>query len=341
MEFKLHTLFESLVSFADEWNNLLRESSSDSPFLRFEYLREWWAALGGGEWSQATLAVVTAHDEEKLIGVAPLFQTTNRDGESALMLLGSIEISDFLDLIVRPSDLTPFLSGLLDLLASSPASSGFALLDWYNVLETSPTLAALEAESAQRGWRFNSEVYQPAPSIPLPADFESYLAAIDKKQRHEIRRKLRRAAENDLPVRWYLVTDESTLDAEMESFFTLMAQDPKKEIFLTPTMRAQMQSTAKVALQNGWLWLAFLEVDGVKAAGALNFDYGNRLWGYNSGVNRAFNELSPGWVLLAHSLQWAIKHGRIEFDFMRGNEDYKYRFGARDRLVMRVVVRRG
>ena len=340
MEFKLHTTFETLAPLAAEWNNLLRDSPSDSPFLRFEYLREWWHTLGGGEWTQAELAVVSAHDDDKLIGVAPLFQTTNREGESALMLLGAIEISDFLDLIVRPSDLTPFVSGLCDLLASSPALSGLSL-DWYNVPEASPTLAALEAESARRGWSFAREVYQPAPSIPLPADFESYLASIDKKQRHEIRRKMRRAAENDLPVRWYLVTDESALESEMDSFFALMGQDPKKEIFLTPTMRAQMQSTARVALQNGWLWLAFLEVDGVKAAGALNFDYGNRLWGYNSGVNRAFNELSPGWVLLAHTLQWAIEHGRVEFDFMRGGEDYKYRFGARDRLVMRVVVRRG
>ncbi|MBI5932345.1 MAG: GNAT family N-acetyltransferase [Chloroflexi bacterium] len=339
MEFTLHTSFETLAPLAREWDDLLHETITDAPFLRFQYLRDWHQTLGGGEWPQALLAAVTAHEDGRLVGVAPLFQTPNREGEPALMLLGSIEISDYLDLIVRPTDLTRFLNGLLDFLASS-LPDGWRVLDWVNLPEASPTLPALESESARRGWTFVRETYQPAPYIPLPADFETYLASIDKKQRHEIRRKMRRASEHEIPVRMRLVDDESTLDAEMDGFFELMKQDPAKEKFLTEAMRAQMLATAHTALRGGWLWLAFLEVGGRKAAGAFNFDYGNRLWGYNSGVNREFIELSPGWVLLGHTLQWACEHGRSEFDFMRGNEEYKYRFGGRDRLVMRVKVTR-
>jgi CelD/BcsL family acetyltransferase involved in cellulose biosynthesis len=336
MEFKLHTTFESLAPLARAWDDMLAESITDAPFLRYNYLRDWWQTLGGGEWPQAELAVVTAHEAGALIGVAPLFYAIN-DGQPALLLLGSIEISDYLDLIVRPADLTRFLTGLLDFLASR-GPENWRALDWVNLPEASPTLAALEADASARGWTFTRETYQPAPYIPLPADFETYLASIDKKQRHEIRRKMRRAAESEIPVRWYLVEDESTLESEMDAFFTLMRQDPAKQAFLTEPMRRQMLATARTALHGGWLWLAFLEVGGKKAAGAFNFDYGNRLWGYNSGVDRAFNEFSPGWVLLAHTIQWACEHGRSEFDFMRGNEEYKYRFGGRDRLVMRAKV---
>jgi CelD/BcsL family acetyltransferase involved in cellulose biosynthesis len=46
-------------------------------------------------------------------------------------------------------------------------------------------------------------------------------------------------------------------------------------------------------------------------------------------------ELSPGWVLLAQVIQWCAEHGRSEFDFMRGDEDYKYRFGGVNKHVMR------
>jgi CelD/BcsL family acetyltransferase involved in cellulose biosynthesis len=49
-------------------------------------------------------------------------------------------------------------------------------------------------------------------------------------------------------------------------------------------------------------------------------------------------ELSPGWVLLAHVIQWCCENGRDEFDFMRGDEDYKYRFGGVNKYVMRVRI---
>jgi CelD/BcsL family acetyltransferase involved in cellulose biosynthesis len=59
---------------------------------------------------------------------------------------------------------------------------------------------------------------------------------------------------------------------------------------------------------------------------------------YNSGYDPNFREISPGWVLLAYLLKWANESGRQIFDFMRGNEDYKYRFGAIDRRVVRARI---
>ncbi|MDO9349315.1 MAG: hypothetical protein Q7T47_08510, partial [Anaerolineales bacterium] len=78
------------------WNDLLAESVTNVPFLRHEYLRAWWQTLGGGEWPRGELAVVAASENGRLSGLAPLFLTSNRDGQPALMLLGSLEISDYL-----------------------------------------------------------------------------------------------------------------------------------------------------------------------------------------------------------------------------------------------------
>jgi CelD/BcsL family acetyltransferase involved in cellulose biosynthesis len=334
MEFNLHKDFSEIS--ASEWNALVETSICDTPFQRHEYLSQWWRTLGGGEWKQAELVLVSASENGKLIGLAPLFKS-EYDGRPALLLVGSIEISDYLDLIVRADDLPRFLSGLFDFLVHSGISAG-AAFDWYNLPDSSPTLAALKAESAARGWTYREEIYRPTPRIALNGSFEDYLARIEKKQRHEIRRKMRRAAESGMPVKFYIVEDPASLDSEIEAFFELMAHDSKKAGFLTPPMRAQMTSTIRSAFENGYLWMAFLTVDGARAAACLNFDYKNKLWGYNSGVSRDFVELSPGWVLLAHQLQWACEHGRSEFDFMRGDEDYKYRFGAVNQYVMRAIV---
>jgi len=78
----------------------------------------------------------------------------------------------------------------------------------------------------------------------------------------------------------------------------------------------------------------------VKAAGKLCFDYNNQLLAYNSAVNYDFMEYSPGWVRLSKLLKWANDEAYEEFDFMRGDENYKYRFGAVDRFVMRATVNR-
>ena len=334
MDFTLHHNFSELDP--NEWNALLSESISDVPFLRYEYLNAWWSTHGGGEWPQAELALVSARENDRLVGIAPLF-LIEHDGQQVLMLLGSIEISDYLDLIVRAEDLSRFLSGTLDFLASYSALA-WSALDWYNLPDNSPTLATLETESTKRGWNFNREPFRPALYVPLPGDFEEYLAGIDKKQRHEIRRKMRRAESSEQSIRWYIVTDEATLDDEAEACCHLMAQDPAKQAFLTQTMRTQMKTMIHAAFKAGWLQLAFLEVDGRKAAGYLNFDYGNRIWIYNSGLDFDFGELSPGWVLLGYLLQWANENGRSEFDFMRGDENYKYKFGGIKRDVLRVKV---
>jgi CelD/BcsL family acetyltransferase involved in cellulose biosynthesis len=338
MNFTLHNDFSEIDS--TTWNALVQESIADTPFSRHEYLSEWWKTLGGGEWGRSDreaapprLVLVSATENDQLIGIAPLF-IEEWDGCRALMLVGSIEISDYLDLIVREADLPRFLSGLIDFLASSFADK-WSALDWYNLPDSSPTLAALKAESDRRGWTYHEEIYRPTPRIPLNGSFEEYLARIDKKQRHEIRRKMRRAAESGR-VRFYIVDKNADIEPELESFFQLMVQDPNKAVFLKDAMREQMSNSIRAAHTYGYLWLAFLEVDGVKAAATLCFDYKNKLWGYNSGVSRDFMELSPGWVIMGHDVQWCCENGRYEFDFMRGDEEYKYRMGGVNRFVMRV-----
>ena len=214
------------------------------------------------------------------------------------------------------------------------------MLDLYNFFEDSPTLPVLKESAEKRGLTFTQEKLQPAPAIQLPSTWEDYLAGIDKKQRHEIRRKIRRAESNPIPVRWYIVQDENTLDAEIEDFLNLMAYDHHKEGFLTEVMRSQMRASLHTAFRAGWLQLAFLVVGDQKAAAYLNFDDANKIWVYNSGIDFSFQELSPGWVLLGYLIEWAINHRRETFDFMRGDEAYKYRFGGKDRFVVRVQIHR-
>jgi CelD/BcsL family acetyltransferase involved in cellulose biosynthesis len=339
MEFSRYDNFDSLSKIKTAWNDLLKENISEVPFLAFEYLQAWWETRGGGEWPQdSELVIITATENNNLIGVAPFFFSNNLDGKPALMFVGAIEVSDFLDFLVRPSELSEFLAGLLDFLEYSTDLPTWEALDLHNILEDSPTLPALAAEAQRRGWNHEQMRLQPSPFIPLPGDFDAYLAQIDKKQRHEIRRKMRNVEQSLAEPGYYTVTDAETLTDETQAFIDMMAQDPSKKAFLTDAMVEHLHNTAKVMFDQGWLHLGFFTLDGNKAAGNFSFIYNNRLWLYNSAWEWEYREFSPGWVLLTHLLQWANENGLEEFDFMRGDEAYKYKFGGQDRYIYRVVV---
>jgi CelD/BcsL family acetyltransferase involved in cellulose biosynthesis len=316
---------------SSEWNALLKKSAIHVPFLRYEYLCSWWQTKGGGEWEDGELAIqISRAPKGELQGIAPFFGL-----DQTLMLLGSHEISDYLDLIVPEERLDTFLNDALGNLAQQ-----WNKIDFYNLLESSPTLPALERFASREGWHLSQERIQPSPLLTLPARWETYLDQLDSRYRHEIERKLRRAEGYFLPVDWYFVQEEKDLDAEIDDFMRLMAYSPEKADFLTQVMESQMRKAIHNAFKAGWLQLTFLTVGGKKAASYLNFDYQNRIYVYNSGLNPIFENLSPGWVLLSYLIQWAIQEKREVVDFMRGDEAYKYHFGGKDRFVYRATLER-
>ena len=141
----------------------------------------------------------------------------------------------------------------------------------------------------------------------------------------------------DERVRTGAELDAARLEEEVDAFIAMMRQDPRKAAFLNPAMREHLQATARFAFEHGQLHLAFLTFEGHKAAAYFSFIEGGKLWVYNSAWEPLYAPCSPGWVLLAKVIQWAIDQGLREVDMMRGDEDYKYKFGAVNRYVTRAL----
>jgi CelD/BcsL family acetyltransferase involved in cellulose biosynthesis len=314
-----------------EWNALLSHSAANYPFLRYEYQRAWWEHLGGGEWPSGELRIALWREEGALRGIAPLFRSA-REGEMRWYFIGSTEISDYLDLIVDGNHHSAFCAALLDALGALPASE-FRTLDLFNLRAASPTAAVLEADTGRRGWKANLSSLQICPVLALPRSWEEYLAGLDKKDRHEIRRKLRRGTDGEDPLELHLAGADA-----LEEFFRLMTADSSKAAFLKPAMRDQFQSIARAMEAAGLLQLAFLQTQGRSVAAYLNFDYGNRIWVYNSGMDPQYAASSPGWILLALLVRRAIEQGREAFDFMRGSEPYKFQWGGVGEQIHRLTI---
>lgn len=325
------------------WDRLVANTSTNVPFLKYGYLDRWWQHRGGGEWPMdAEISIIAGYlggyPGGTLAGVAPIFSVPEK-GNSTLHLMGSVEISDYLDFICPPQLMHPFLDGLFSFFIQQAMPQANRLV-LFNIPENSPAIEYLNGLPADKGWEVQVEKVSHTPVIQLAGDWDAYLAGIDKKQRHEIRRKLRRVGEIEGEVAWSIIRDPSRLDSAIQVFLDMMVLDPEKQVFLSPAMHRQMTAIIQWAFQAGLLQLAFLTINSENAAAYLCFDYDDRIWVYNSAIDLRFQEHSPGWVLLAHLIRNAIETGKKSFDFMRGDEAYKYRFGATDSFVMKAVVSR-
>lgn len=317
-----------------EWNDLVRRSSCDTLFLTWEWQSTWWKHLGEGT---LLLLGFRAESDGRLIGIAPLFHTQNDDGKSVLNLNGCRDVSDYLDLIIEVGQEDAVYHALLDYLKNEAAA--WDLVDLCNIPQNSPTPVRLRELAEAQGYQTLVEIEDVCPIIELPPSWDDYLMMLDKKQRHEVRRKLRKA-DREVDTRFLIVGPEHDLRAEMQDFVELHQKSaPEKDEFMDPQMQGFFFEVAEVLQANGWLQLAFVVMDGQKSASLLNFDYGGTILVYNSGYDpMQFHQLSPGIIVTARCIEHAIALGRRKFDFLRGDEVYKYRFGAQDSEVKRLLI---
>lgn len=166
--------------------------------------------------------------------------------------------------------------------------------------------------------------------LSLPTDFDSYLHAIGKKQRHELRRKRRRYEEVVGEVRF-----ESATGSVVEEFIRLHRRSPgAKGVFMD---EARATLFRRLIALDGWR-IDMLRHPGSGEMVAALFVYvdDDGYFLYNSAFDPELREASPGNVILTLAIEMAIGAGSSRFDFLKGEEEYKYRLGAHPRPLYRV-----
>lgn len=316
---------------ADEWDALVAKSMTRTPFQYLSYQKAWWDHL---QPENSELNTIVVRQNGELIGIACLYVMNN-----LVHFNGCVEETDYLDVITAVADAENVWRAVFDTLCS-PAYPDWAYLELCNIPAESPSRLIVPQLAGQQNFTFEETVNEVCPIIDLPATFADYLAQIDSKQRREIKRKLRRA--QGAGAELIIIGPEDDIDEAVDEFLTLLQKSTfEKRDWLTDGRRAMFHDAAREAMKAGILQLLFIAVDGRKAATLFNFDYNDRIWVYNSGLDpEAFGNLSLGVVLTAKAIELAIENGRKDFDFLRGDETYKYRFGAKDTYIYRLNVTR-
>ena len=316
---------ESFELLSAEWDDLAQRGISNTPFQMLAYQRAWWTNLG-----QGTLHTLALRDEAgALLGLGCFYL---HDGIIAFN--GSKEESDYLDIVAPPENAHQLWEAVFETLLPK---LHWHTLDLWNLSAESPTRSIVPLLANAKTYHCTEEVAELCPVITLPNSFDAYLDQLEKKQKQELKRKLRLAA--GLEAKMVRINSAEQLPNDVNDFLDLLQKSTvAKNAWLNPSRTALFQETAEDALDKGILELLFLELEGERVATLFNFSYAGRTWVYNSGLDTSLEQLGAGTILTALSIQQAILRGDTHFDFLRGNEAYKYRFGAHDTPIYRLIV---
>jgi CelD/BcsL family acetyltransferase involved in cellulose biosynthesis len=356
----------------DEWERLLRTTAAATPFSRWTFHRAWWDAYGGNAHEQ--YLVMTSLDDTEIRAIAPLMHrheleaqdlsnhTTVRehsptcrtvDGEALAVMFGASYHADYATVLTTPHD----IGRAADTLAATFAGAGrfdegqsWDVVDLRRLRGEDPVLAALDGafrkEATVDGWTVEREQEDVCPVVTVRGDtWDGYLATLDKKDRHEIRRKLRRATTiGDLSIEIVPPNPEAiddfvrlhTLRFGERGLFPDNEGGARSRRFINRLAQLELAEP-----NDGQLHVARVRCGHKLIFTAVAFDDGQTCYLYNAGMDPDASLASPGVTGFALYIRDRIEVGRRRFDFLRGDEKYKYEWGAVDEPIYRLLVQRG
>jgi len=308
------------ASLEAEWSELARLRADPNVFLTPDWIR---VARAYDRREQITLWIAER-------GIAALAL----EDDGTISFAGG-EYTDYQDVVAKPVDVPVVAESLAAWIAAR--RSPRAIFEF--VPEDSGTLDALSAGLGRAGYEVRLDRLVSAPRLTLSDSFEAYVDHLGKKERHELRRKLR-GLETGRRVAFRFASDSERASV-FDRFVALHRRSRgEKAEFMTEEMEGFFRDLAQMLGSRGWLRLGVMNVDGEDAAVVFAFVYEGTFALYNAAYEVALASLSVGIACYAYAIRAAIEEGMRTCDFLRGGEPYKYDLGASDRWLLRLEATR-
>ena len=328
----------ALSALEAEWWDLFARCPAATPFRSPAWLLPWWRVFAPGP--LRTVAVRRGGD---LVALAPLYL---EEASRRLLPLG-IGLSDDLDMLVPPAAHHAPVAGrdtpddghdlgavVLDALA---AFDGWDVLSLEELGPTSPALAW----AVPRGWSAEDADQSRCPVLAWDDGGRDVGAVVPPGKLRKLRMARHRADRRGAAVE--IATPDTAL-AHVEALFRLHAArwESRGEagVLADPAVQAFHRDAAPRLAAAGLLHATLLRIDGQVAGVFHGLRRGRQLFAYLGGFDPAFAYESPGTVLMGHALETMMRDGAGTLNLLRGQEAYKYEWGAVDRIHRRRALRR-
>jgi CelD/BcsL family acetyltransferase involved in cellulose biosynthesis len=300
-----------------EWSELARRRAYPTLFLTPEWIG---LARAYDRREQITLSIAETR------GIAALA----RDDDGTISFAGG-ELTDYQDIVAKAADVPIVAEAFAEWIAASRTPR--VLLEF--VQEESGTLDVVAGVLTAAGYDVQIDRLVTAPRVKLPNSFEMYVQGLGKKERHELRRKLRRLETGRRVTFRFAGEDERA--SVLERFVALHRRSRgEKAEFMTDETERFFRDVAETLAARGWLRLGVLNAGGEDAAVLFAFAYEGTLALYNAAYDPALGALSVGIASHAYAIRAAIDEGLGTYDLLRGDEPYKYDLGGTDHWLLRL-----
>ncbi|MBI3955356.1 GNAT family N-acetyltransferase [Candidatus Gottesmanbacteria bacterium] len=303
------------------WDDLVRQSPTATFFQTKSWLEIWLKHF------PVEHKIIGVYEREELIGMVPLNLANDKVNLLGITpVLNGELVSDFGDIIAKISYEKIVWQ---EILAKFKVQSSKFKIELDFIREDSPSYKVLKELGGQE------EIQDEAPYLDLPKTWEEYLDSLDRHNRHELKRKMRKIENEDMKI----VTSLCTFEDINELFRLMEISSEEKRRFLSKEMKAYFQDLITSSFNNKTAELMFMQKDHLNIAVTLSFIYQNDVLLYNSGFDPEYGYLSAGLILKAHLIKRAIEQNMKRFDFLRGNERYKYDLGGKKRKLYKITFK--
>ena len=292
------------------WSEIFTRANNISPFNSYE----WFTALCSNILNDDP-EIMICWDKDQPIGIIPAFIKKNK-----FTFLTDERVTDLTGIITLPGHEYQTTEKLASFIIENDLELDISPLEPEGLLcKLLPTfiddIKIVQADIC--------------PILTLADSWEGYLNSLSTKSRHELRRKMRKASSFEMRI-----VDRSEIDI----FFKLMAaSDASKEKFLNDRICNFLVMLADLFAAKQWLRMRALYSNETPVAALYAFQMNSHIYLYNSGFDPAFHQSSPGIAAISQDIRAAIDEGMQYYDFLRGNEEYKFRFGAQTRSTVRLT----
>ena len=316
---------EALTALEPAWWDLFARCPAATPFRSPAWLLPWWRVFGPGP-----LRAVALWRGDRLVALAPLYL----EAASRRLLPLGIGLSDDLDMLVAPDagpDVGPILCDTL-------AGSG----DWDLVsFEELPAASPILSWPAPPGWAGETGEQSRCPTLAWADDAPGLGAVVPPGKARKLRMARHRAERRGATIE---TATPATAPEHLEALFRLHAARWQSRgeagVLADPSVQAFHRAATPRLAAAGLLHATLLRMEG-RAAGVFHgLRRGPRLYAYLGGLDPDFAFESPGTVLMGQALDTMMAGGAGELNLLRGQEPYKYEWGAVDRINARRVLRR-